>query len=73
MFNKLKSQLGQVPTEDNMDPQLEDMYPNSFDESMLDSDPQSVLNDPATPVDLKKIAMQKVLDKYLKPKDEDNE
>lgn len=73
MFNKLKQLgLGQQPTEDEVDPMLDDMYPGSFDTSELDSDPEAVLNDPSADVELKKMAMQKVLDKYLKPK-EDNE
>lgn len=73
MFNSLKSKLGQVPTEDMAAPQLEDMYPTSFDEDLTETDPQSVLADPMSTVEAKQIAIQKIKDKYLKPKDNGNE
>jgi hypothetical protein len=83
MFNRIKGTLGQQVTEDEIDPTMDDMYPESFDSTLaevepndinnelLNSDPQGVLNDSNSSVELKKMAMQKVLDKYLKPKDEE--
>lgn len=72
MFNKLMQGMGQQPTEDEIDPEFSDMYQDSFvpeEDERMDSDPEAVLNDPTSSVEIKQQAMQKVLDKYLKPKE----
>lgn len=70
MFNKLYGQLGQQNTQDEIDPEFEDMYQESFDTDKMETDPESVLNDSQSSPELKKMAMDKVLSKYLKPKED---
>lgn len=68
--------MGQQPTEDEIDPEFSDMYQDSFvpeEDERMDSDPEAVLNDPTSSVEIKQQAMQKVLDKYLKPKEKQYE
>lgn len=72
MFNSLKSKLGQQPTEDSVSGDFGDIYQDSYDmDDTLETDPESVLNDPQSPVELKQMAIQKIKDRYLKPKEKD--
>lgn len=71
MFNSLKNKLGQQPTEDSVTGDFGDIYQDSYDMDSLDTDPESVLNDAQAPVEIKQIAIQKIKDRYLKPKEKD--
>jgi hypothetical protein len=69
MFNKLKQMInGEPELEESM---LEDDV-MSDEEILENQDPEQVLNDPDANYELKKLAMQMIKDRYLKPRDEDN-
>lgn len=67
MFNNLKRMLGNEVS-GLEDPDM--MFPEEEMEED-DRDPEMILNDPASSFEQKKIAMQMVKDKYLKPQDND--
>lgn len=60
----------------NGEPELEESMLEDdvmSDEEILENqDPEQVLNDPDANYELKKLAMQMIKDRYLKPRDEDN-
>lgn len=81
MFNNLKKMLGQQPT---IDAEQGEMYQDSFDNQSnfedLETLPveesyaggrseEEILNDPNSPYELKKQAMQMIKDRYLKPRE----
>lgn len=68
MKNRLLG-LGQQSTEDMLDMDEEMMYPDSFDENLLDTDPEMVLNEPSSSMELKQMALEKIKEKYLKPRE----
>lgn len=84
MFNNLKRMLGEQETQDEINPELEDMYQQSFDDDSINLEElmagpelsleggqsEEILNDPNASYELKKQAMQKIKDRYLKPRDE---
>jgi hypothetical protein len=68
MFNSIKSKLGLVDSMDEMEDEI------AFDsmespESMEDIDPDTVLNDPMSTIEEKKMAIQMIKDRYLKPQE----
>ncbi len=65
MFNSIRSKLG-MGLYDNLD-EVQDF---SSPDAMADIDPDSVLNDPTADIEMKKMALQMIKDRYLKPQEE---
>lgn len=64
-----KSKLGQQDTKDMVDYDESAMYPDSFDANLLETDPEMALTDPSSSMELKQMALQKIKEKYLKPRE----
>lgn len=70
MFKKLKTMLGEQPTEDL---EQEEMYANSFPAEEIDlhdGNAEEILNSPEANYDLKKQALEMIKNRYLKPQEE---
>lgn len=77
MFNSLKQRLN-LDAYDNIDDlqndqafdtmETEDVYAD-----LSDIDPDEVLDDPSASFEMKKNAIQQIKDRYLKPRDNNNE
>ena len=71
MFNSIRSKLG-LGMADNLDElqDIEDMDMLGSPELMDDVDPDTVLADPESTTEMKKMALQMIKDRYLKPQEE---
>lgn len=69
MFNSIKSKLGLVDSMDEMQDEL-DFDSLESPDAMNDIDPDTVLSDPEASVEMKKMAIQMIKDRYLKPQEE---
>lgn len=70
MFNSIKSKLG-MGMYDEMEEVEDDSFMDDLEspEAMADIDPDTVLNDPSSSVEMKKMAIQMIKDRYLKPQE----
>jgi hypothetical protein len=70
MFNSIKNKLG-MGMYDSMDEMEDDVAFDSMEspEAMEDIDPDIVLNDPSSSIEEKKMAIQMIKDRYLKPQE----
>jgi hypothetical protein len=71
VFNSIKSKIG-MGMYDNLDEVQDDSDIQDFSspESIQDIDPDTVLNDPTADIEMKKMALQMIKDRYLKPQEE---
>lgn len=69
MFNSIRRKLGLA---DTLDEVQDDSDMEMFDspDAMADIDPDSVLADPESSIEMKKMALQMIRDRYLKPQEE---
>lgn len=74
MYNSIRSKLG-LGMYDNLDEMQDDSDMDLLDspESMADIDPDTVLSDPEASIEMKKMALQMIKDRYLKPQDDNND
>jgi hypothetical protein len=71
MFNSIRSKLGLGMADDLEEVQdTEDMDMLDSPEAMPDIDPDTVLSDPESTMEMKKMALQMIRDRYLKPQEE---
>lgn len=70
MFNNIKNKLG-MGMYDELEEVQEDSDMEDLDspEAMPDIDPDTILNDPASSIEMKKMAIQMIKDRYLKPQE----
>lgn len=71
MFNSIKNKLGMGMYDDLEEAQDDSMMDNlQSPEPMQDIDPDTILNDPSSSVEEKRMAIQMIKDRYLKPREE---
>lgn len=70
MFNSIKNKLG-MGMYDTLEEVQEDSEMDSLEspESIQDIDPDTILDDPSSSVEMKKMAIQMIKDRYLKPQE----
>jgi len=71
VFNSIKNKLG-MGMYDSMDEIQDDSDMEDLEspEAMQDIDPDTVLNDPSSSIEMKKMAIQMIKDRYLKPQED---
>lgn len=70
MFNNIKNKLG-MGMYDELEEVQDDSEMEDLDspETMPDIDPDTVLSDPSSSIEMKKMAIQMIKDRYLKPQE----
>jgi hypothetical protein len=75
MLNKIRQQIGAIPEmlpeEQNSD-MMDEFVPEPT-EDFETMEPDDILKDPSSSMDLKKFAMKQIKDRYLKPREDNNE
>lgn len=70
MFNSIREKLG-MGMYDDMNEIQDDSMMEDLDspDAMPDIDPDTILSDPSSSVEMKKMAIQMIKDRYLKPQE----
>jgi hypothetical protein len=73
--NMLAGYNGDVVDESPVDPSVEMVPEMEIDglEDFEDMDPEDILDMPNVPIEMQKMALQQIKDRYLKPREDDNE